>query len=376
MIRKKLGRKIRVETVLGLSLSVFLLASVLTPKSSSAVTDCSDIPVKNFRGVVFMDGTLSKDEGSGKGSVLTSYVTESMKYISLNGFNAVRVPFYWESYVNDPTSFMAELELIAKTAQARNICVIFDNHHFYTSSYWSLDVEGKSSGRGFPAFVVKSFPERNNDYIATAGPFWNALLSNTLTINGQKIWNVQFDFLSKVINKVDNYPSVAGYEILNEPHLFKVDQYSKLGDYNTFMAKKIRTISDKKIFFDRETTRGFQREPSLEYKIVPAGVSGLVYAPHVYSVPNPGSQGQKQFDKIHGWAQQWNTEVLIGEWAAESKTDATTFLKEFKADSFGWTAHSWKRSGSGGLGATLYQSDTVSATSALKILAAVIDLVY
>jgi aryl-phospho-beta-D-glucosidase BglC (GH1 family) len=376
LIRKKIGRKIRVETVLGLSLSVFLLASVLTPRSSSAVTDCSDIPVKNFRGVVFMDGTLGKDEGSGKGTVLTDYVTESMKYIKLNGFNAIRVPYYWESYVNDPTSFMAELELIAKAAQAKNICVIFDNHHFYTSSHWSLDVEGKSSGRGFPSFVVKSFPERNNDYIATAGPFWNALLSNSLTVNGQKIWNVQFDFFSKVINKVDKYTSVAGYEILNEPHLFKVADYDKLGAYNTFMAKKIRDISDKKIFFDRETTRGFQREPDLEHKIVPDGVNGLVYAPHIYSVPNPGSQGLKQFNTIDSWANSWNTEVLIGEWAADTKAEATTFLKEFKADGFGWTAHSWKRSGSGGLGASLYESDTRDATPALKILSATVTLMY
>jgi hypothetical protein len=77
---------------------------------------------------------------------LTSYVTESMKHIRLSGFNAVRVPYYWEAYVNDPASFMAELELIAKQAQANNICVIFDNHHFNTSSYWNLQVEGKSDG--------------------------------------------------------------------------------------------------------------------------------------------------------------------------------------------------------------------------------------
>jgi hypothetical protein len=323
-----------------------------------------------------MDGTLGKDEGSGKASVLTSYVSESMKHIRLSGFNAIRVPYYWEAYVNDPTSFMAEIELIAKKAQENNICVIFDNHHFYTSSYWNLDVEGKSSGRGFPAFVVKNFPERNNDYIDTAGPFWNAFLSNSYSINGVKVWNVQWSFFSKVINKVDNYPSVAGYEILNEPHLFKKEHYDKLGDYNTFMAKKIRSISDKKIFFDRETTRGFQREPSMELRIFPDGVSGLVYAPHLYSVPTSGSQGMKQINNFADWADARNTEVLIGEWGADSQSDAVTFLKAFKANGFGWTAHSWKKSGSGGLGSSLYDSSTTSPTTALKNLMAAMDVVY
>lgn len=360
--------------LLGITVSVILVASVMP--HSYAVTDCSDIPIKNFKGVVFMDGTLSKDEGSGKASVLTSYVSDSMKYIRLSGFNAVRVPYYWESYVNDPASFIGEIQLIAKKAQDNGICVIFDNHHFYTSSYWDLNVEGKSSGRGFPAFVVKYFPEKNNDYIDTAGPFWNALLSNSYSIDGKKIWDVQFSFFSKVINAVDSYSSVAGYEILNEPHLFKIDQYAKLGDYNTYLAKKIRSISDKKIFFDRETTRGFSRDPGSETKIFPTGVSGLVYAPHLYSVPYSGSQGEKQIKNIKTWSTQKGTEVLIGEWSADTKSDAVTFMKAFKANGFGWTVQSWKKSGSGGLGSTLYDSDTTSPTSALKIIMDAMATVY
>src|SRR5574338_923716 len=180
---------------------------------------------------------------------------------------------------------MGEIDLIAKQAQANNLCVIYDNHHYYTTSYWKLDISGKSGGHGFPSAVVKNFPVKNNDYIDTAGPFWNAFLSNSYSINGKKIWNVQWDFLSKVINKDKGYKSVAGFEILNEPHLFKSSDYDKLGNYHTYMAKKIRSITDKKIFFDRETTRGFPRSPSLELHIFPDGVSGLVYAPHLYSVP-------------------------------------------------------------------------------------------
>jgi hypothetical protein len=361
--------------LLGVSLAVILVASV-TPTSSYAAIDCSNVPVKNFKGVVFMDGTLGKDEGSGKASVLTGYVTESMKYIRLSGFNAIRVPYYWEAYVNDPAAFMAEIDLIAKKAQDNNICVIFDNHHFYTSSHWDLNVEGKSSGRGFPSFVVKNFQEKDNDYIKTAGPFWNAFLSNSFSVNGKKVWDVQWEFLKKVIDKVDKYDSVAGYEILNEPHLFKTEHYAKLGEYNTYMAKKIRSESDKKIFFDRETTRGFSREPSKELQIFPKGVSDLVYAPHLYSVPKAGSQGMKQINNIANWADTKNTEVLIGEWGADTQSDLVTFMKAFKANNFGWTAHSWKKSGSGGLGSSLYDSDSTSPTTALKNIIAAMKNVY
>ncbi|MCI0558066.1 MAG: glycoside hydrolase family 5 protein, partial [Nitrososphaera sp.] len=313
---------------------------------------------------------------SGSAIVLTDYVTESMEYIEKNGFNAARVPFYWEAYVNDPATFMAEIDLIAKSAQEHDICVFFDNHHFYTSSYWNLQVEGKSEGRGFPSFVVKNFPAKNNDYIQTAGPFWNAYLSNNISVNGRSVWDVQADFIKSVINKVDKYNSVAGYEILNEPHLFDKTHYEKLGNLNTFMAKEIREVTDKKIFFDRETTRGFSREPSMEYKIVPQGVSGLVYAPHLYSIPYPGTQGEKQIKNFKTWSQQWGTEVLIGEMGAETSKDAETYLSVLKANGFGWTAHSWKKSGSGGLGHSLYESDTTEATTALKILVAAMNKVY
>jgi hypothetical protein len=337
--------------------------------------DCSGIPVKDFRGVVFMDKILGRNENGGTADA-DNYVSESMKFIASNGFNAIRVPYYWESYVFNPTQFMNEIELIVQEAGANNICVILDNHHFYTSSFWNLEVEGKSDGRGFPSFVVDNFPKRNNDYIDTAGPFWNAFLSNSITVDGKKVWDVQFEFISKIIQAVDSSDAVAGYEILNEPHLFETGHYAKLGDYHTYMAEKIRSVSDKKIFFDRETTRGFAREPSKELQIFPDGVSGVVYAPHLYSVPTSGSQGEKQINNFKSWSTQRGTEVLIGEWGADTQSDAVVFMNEFKDNNFGWTAHSWKKSSSGGLGSSLYESATVAKTQALKIITAAMGIVY
>ena len=366
------------EKILGISVSVVLVASFISmtaPPAAAFTGDCSDIAVRNFKGAVFVDKILGKKEKSALGTASSSYVSEHLGYMKMHGINFVRIPYYWEAYVNNPTEFMKELEHIAKAANSRGMCLVFSNFHYYTSSYWNLDVHGKSSGRGFPSFVVDDFPKRNNDYEDTAGPFWNAFLSNNIWVKGQKVWAAQWDFMAKVINKVKGYNSVAGFEILNEPHLFKKEQYEKLGNYHTYMAKKIRSITDKKIFFDRETTRGIPREPSLEHKIVPDGVSRLVYSPQLYAVPTSGSVGLKQINNFEDWSNSWKTEVLITEWAADTKWEATTFLKAFKNNGFGWTYYAWRSSG-GGLGGSLYDSDSSSPTSDLLDLKAAVQAVY
>jgi hypothetical protein len=329
-----------------------------------------------LRGAVFMDPILGTRENGGTVRMPLNYVKDSMKYMQLNGMNLARVPFYWESYVHDPVAFMNELELIAQAADANNMCVIFDNHHWYTTSYWNLEILGNSDGRGFPSFVVKDFANKNNDYEDTAGPFWAAFLANKISVNGKGVWEVQAEFFTKVIQRVDNYKSVTGYEIINEPHLFDPSHYEKLGDYHTYMAKKIRAATDKKIVFDRETARGFTREPHSEYKIVPTGVSGVVYGPHLYAIPSAGSQGEKQLDNFAQWSRDWNMEILVGEWSADTTADTDTYLKAFEARGFGWTYYAWKPTQSRGGGSSLYDSPTADPTEALRQLVSSISRVY
>jgi hypothetical protein len=334
--------------------------------------------MSQLRGVAFMDPVLTRNERGGSFSTKPGYVEESLQLIHSYGFNLIRVPYYWESYVYNPTDFTNELDLIARTAQANDICVVFDNHHWFTSSYWNTDLGKSGNGIGFPSFVVKSFPSKST-YYDTAAPFWEALLSNSLTIDGKKIWDIQAEFLTKVVNKVDKYDSVAGYEILNEPHFWTKDQYDKLGNYNTYMAQKIRAISDKKIVFDRETTKEFMRDPSLEYKIVPRGISNLVYGPHLYSPPTATGGGAKQLDNIKKWSQQWGVEIMIGEFSAHTQTDMNAFLKAWKDAGFGWTYWKWSRAtgtGADHLGNVVFESDTVPKTEALKQLISAYNTVY
>ncbi len=346
-----------------------------TPSPSG---DCSNIPMSQLRGVAFVDPVLTRSESGNSVKAPVSYVEDSLKRLHSYGFNLIRVHYYWESYVYNPADFMNRLDLIARTAQEHDICVVFDNHHWFTSSYWKTDTGLGGKGIGFPAFVVKSFPSKAT-YSQTAGPFWDALLSNSLVIDGRKIWDIQAEFLTKVVKRVDKYDSVAAYEILNEPHLWSKDQYDKLGNYHTFMAQKIRAVSDKRIVFDRETAHDFMRDPTMEYKILPRGVSKIVYGPHLYAAPTEASGGEKQVSNIKKWSQDWGVEIMIGEFSAHSQADMNAFLKAWKDAGFGWTYWKWsKATGTrpDHLGNVVYESGTVPKTEALKYLLNSYNTIY
>ncbi|MCI0563705.1 MAG: cellulase family glycosylhydrolase [Nitrososphaera sp.] len=341
--------------------------------------ECSDVPMSQLRGTVFIDPILSRFENDGGPSAPADYVQDSMRYIKLHGMNLVRVPFYWEAYVSWPAGFMNELELIAQAADANDICVVFDNHHWYTSSYFAdVDIGKTGTPKGFPSFVMQGYPT-SGDYESVAGMFWGDFLTNNIEIEGQQVWDVQADFFAKIIEKVDGYDSVAGYEILNEPHLFDVSQYDSLGEYHTYMADKIRSMSEKKIIFNRETARGFQRDPGMEERIVPQGVSGLVYGPHLYSVPTVGSQGENQIDKFKQWSAEWGVEIMIGEWSAETQEEVDSFVFAFRDAGFAWTYYKWsaaKTSGGDHLGNVLYDSDSSPPTLYLEYLTNSLDAAY
>lgn len=346
---------------------------------TNSSSDCSEIPASQLRGAVFIDSILSRFENDGGPSAPKNYVQDSMRYIKSNGMNFVRVPFYWESYVSWPGAFMSELELVAQAADANGICVIFDNHHWYTSSYFSgLSIGKSGTPKGFPSFVMQGYPT-TGDYETVAGLFWEDFLSNSIVVGGDSIWDLQAGFFKKVIGKVDAYQSVAGYEILNEPHIFDSSQYQMLGEYHTYMAKEIRSVTAKKIVFDRETARGFQRDPDMEFKIVPQGVSGLVYGPHLYSVPTPGSQGQNQVNNFKKWSQEWGVEILLGEWSGGSQDEIDSFVSAFKDSGFGWSYYKWapaKSSGDDHLGNVIYESDSNPKTTYLQFLDNAIKVLF
>ena len=55
-----------------------------------------------------------------------NYFEESFKILSNNGFNHVRFPIFWESFVKNPEDFINELKIVANAADKYNINVLYD----------------------------------------------------------------------------------------------------------------------------------------------------------------------------------------------------------------------------------------------------------
>ncbi len=144
---------------------------------------------------------------------------------------------------------MKEIESVAKAADKWGVQVIYDNHQWHTSSW----LERK--GTGFPSSVF----ENNSKYIkggggntpdAAAKVFWSDWWNRAVKDHqGREGWTLMADFLKKIVNVVDSHASTVGYEILSEPHVDSVDQWSKIGEFNTFMVGELRNATQKTIAY-------------------------------------------------------------------------------------------------------------------------------
>ena len=110
-------------------------------------------------------------------------------------------------------------------------------------------------------------------------------------------WKLQSQFLKKVVSTVDSHPSAAGYEILSEPQGDDVDQWDKIGKYNTFMTDELRNVTKKDIVFsmsipvDLESNIGVNATNLA--KMTPVNKTNTIFKFSIYGLPSPGSCKKK-----------------------------------------------------------------------------------
>jgi hypothetical protein len=253
--------------------------------------------------------------------------------ISSYGFNFVRVNFNWEAYYLNPTAFLNEIEDTAKAAQSAGIYIIFDFMHYGTSSYFY----GDAFHIGFPSYLLTAY---SKDATGEES-FWKDFYNNTITYNGQKIWDLQAEMFHQIINRADKYSSVLGYELLNEPPIYDNSQYQKLGNFHTYLAQKIRSFgSNKAIVFDRAYPSGNSAYIDMNYYplIAPTGVNDIIFAPHRYSTWYKGMFNSYKNLATNYWG---GIPVIVGEWSEPDEGNMTAYVSELKNTSFGWTYYSW-----------------------------------
>jgi hypothetical protein len=265
--------------------------------------------------------SMSEVRGDYSVPLPAKYYEESFKILSEAGMNHVRYRFYWESYVRDPFSFINELVTVAQTADRFGIKILYDNHQYHTSSWLN-----PQRGTGFPSFLF----ETNPDYAFGSGGgtrfetaqlwwtnWWNRSITDT---NGNDGWILQAEFLKKVVNAVNNHTSTLGYEILNEPQIHNVDQWDKIGNYNTFITNELREITQRTIAYDMNIPVDLDDDSQIDMtpenlaKMAPDNKTNVIFKFSVYGIPQPNTYQGDKLDTFVKAGKLAGVPVYVGEW--------------------------------------------------------------
>ena len=185
-----------------------------------------------------------------KAACPSNYISDSFRIFSENGLNCIRIPFYWESFEKDPEGFIQELEVISEEADKNGLGCIYDNHHWECSS--SLGY-----GIGFPSSLLCTTLQRKPPTHDSLGPpnkrelemFWNRWWDRKMVNSENRDgWELQRDLLQRVISKLNNKKSTLGFEILNEPQVYRNSDFTKVSWYHNFMVSQFHGRKFRKTY--------------------------------------------------------------------------------------------------------------------------------
>jgi hypothetical protein len=302
------------KLVLSAVISSLLLTNSFVLYSHAQQTD------QIFFGVNMKGYHTSMPQSRTIGSIMpANYFDDGFRLISEAGMNHVRFVFYWESYERDPTNFMLELQSVAQAADKYNVNVIYDNHQFHTSSWFN-----PQRGTGFPSFLFQdnpSYPAGNG-----GGPkyapakawwtdWWNRAVKDT---NGTDGWTLQAEFLKKIVGTLDSHKSTLGYEILSEPQVHSVDQWEKIGTFNTFMVNELRKLTSKELVYSMNIPVDLKSPinliPENLAKMKPQNSTNIVFKISIYGLPTVGSYQADRLDTFLKASNITGVPIYVGEW--------------------------------------------------------------
>lgn len=245
------------------------------------------------------------------------------------GMNVVRVPMYWEDFMNpdgsmkpDSISFK-ELDWLVAQAGQRNIYVILDFHGLQGG-----DCPWQSCG------------------ITNSNQLWGNAAYQTRTV---QIWE-------RIATRYNGNATIAGYDLMNEPLLTsgaaenasqvrqKYDFYNRM--YNAVRAKDPNHIIIVAAFFDWE-----QSLPPSTY-----GWSNVVYQTHNYNFDQydnwnvTNSMIDNWLSKAAQYQASYNVPVYAGEFSFGQLDLTEKFLAGLNNLNASWTNWSYKVTGGGNWG--------------------------
>jgi Cellulase (glycosyl hydrolase family 5) len=268
------------------------------------------------------------------------YVEDSFQIFSENNISLIRVPYYWESWDFNKSDFYEDLEKISKAADVYNIECIYDNHQWECSSWLGC-------GIGMPNSLLSKIYEKNS----TRNPdrriikdFWNRWWNRKIiTEDNMDGWEAQMNFIKEVISHLGNKKSTFGFEILNEPQVFRISDYNKIGLYHDYALRELRKTTGKPIFFNAAISYTADN-PLSQSVVAPDNNENTIYDVHMY----PPSYYNMQFFKFASYLMRF-ARIYVGEFNSGyadgttlSKQQLTRYLKLFRHSKiFGWALWRW-----------------------------------
>jgi hypothetical protein len=202
-------------------------------------------------GVNFDGVKIAERQTRQKAAPPSSYISDSFRIFSKSGLNCIRIPFHWESFEKDPVGFIQELEVISDEADKNDLMCIYDNHQWECSSLLGY-------GIGFPDSLLCTISQRKPPTYDSWSPpnkreletFWNQWWDRKAVNSENKDgWESQRDLLKIVISKLNNKKSTFGFEILNEPQVYRSSDFKKVSEYHNFMVENLEKHTEKPFFF-------------------------------------------------------------------------------------------------------------------------------
>ena len=312
---------IRIALILassGIIMAILLTAVFTSATSLGSYASASQLTSSQPINGVVMKGAIvnMKQDDNGSPEAPPNYIENSLKKISGAGLDHARFLFYWEAYEKDPKAFMKEIQSVANAADKYGVKIIYDNHQWHTSS-WLED-----RGTGFPYSLFQGKYSRGGggntpDKAAQVfwGDWWNRSVKDK---QGKDGWTVMADFLKKIVLAVDNHSSTLGYEILSEPHVDKIDQWSKIGKFNSFITKELRKITDKTVIYSMnipvDLNNPIKISPENLAKMAPSNKENIAFKISVYGVPNRDAYQKERFNIFLKTRDLTGVPLYIGEW--------------------------------------------------------------
>jgi polyhydroxyalkanoate synthesis regulator phasin len=342
----------------------FLLVAILINATSlgSYASTTNVISGQPINGVVMKGAFVNmKQHDNGSPEAPQDYIDDSLKMISKAGLDHARFLFYWEAYERDPKAFMKEIESVAKAGDKYGVKIIYDNHQWHTSSW----LEDKGTGFPWSLFEDSKYSKGGggNTPDKAAQSFWKDWWDRSVKDDGKDGWTQMVDFLKKIVLVVDNHSSTLGYEILSEPHVDNVDQWSKIGKFNSFITKELRDITSKTIVYSMNVPVDLNSQikisPENLAKMAPSSKQNIAFKISVYGVPNRDDYQKERFNLFLDTRDLTGVPLYIGEWnnvvrtkeggifkinpgASDfTKSNAGKILEAFKKEGV-WATAFWK----------------------------------